>query len=73
MKFFEYIFNLLLNFEYRLSHMEQVGEDHDRLLVELGETVGEKTSRIELDLGRFRETQTEQLRSLSKSILIFLF
>jgi len=52
----------------RLSHMEQVGENHDRLLVELGETVGEKTSRIELDLGRFRETQTEQLRSLRTDV-----
>ena len=34
--------------------------------VVLDETVGHKTSRIESDLGRYRDTHTEQLRSLSK-------
>ena len=51
-------FNLLLNVPLTLCQ--------NVTPVVLDETVGHKTSRIESDLGRYRDTHTEQLRSLSK-------
>jgi len=52
----------------RLDAVEKLGAEHDRLLVELDETVGHKTSRLESDLGRYRDTHTEQLRSLRADV-----
>merc|ERR1712200_148419 len=49
----------------RLNSLEKSGLEHERHLAELEQTTGEKTGRLELDLGRFRENQAEQLKSLS--------